>query len=1354
MSEKNGKQKYASESAAHVLAGFRYQLLQSVAALIELQEGQSLWLEVSEDFSIVSDKASIDVQVKNSQAAAGPPSYSLQSQAVRGVLGRFWQAEEAGERALVFLARGGAMTEREHAFPEGVPGLVYWRAAAIDGDTEPLRTALAAIFKDEPLGNWLASSPSDDHLRTRLLRRVRWELDALPAEGILSQTRDQVEALLLSKNLPVSVASQAVNSLLTLALETASKPLPQERKLDLLDVHRVLEEAAGVVLVTQQMAAIASNVASAASEDVLVTEMAELPATLARRSTTIAGLIEQTRGQPLLWIHGAHGVGKSTLARLLAESMGGRWLVVDLWPVQDDRISSLAAWRELARSIAAGPLPDGIIVDDFASEGATALRPRLAALARTMSARGARVIVTSHQAPSPAHLSQFGATAQAMIHAPYLGQEDLSDLVRASPAPEERLVQAWTMSVAVTTGGGHPLLAAAKIASLRARGWPNVALVEDFLGTPSQAVTLTRDEARRKLLGELADLDAARSLDAGQLLRRIGCLFDRADDDLARKLSIAEPRLPNGGDALAVLRGSWLELLPSGGLRISPLIADIVSDVPPDEQKRWRQVAAEHWLGTRVLNERTLPLCFWNALLGEHDWVLIQLCILLQSIPTERVRGAAALLSPITAFKTDTSLYPGSTLVAGYLRLLQFEVADAVEQAEVAGRAAERLLVEIDDLPEELGALLTVVAGIKILAAEFAAIPPAVRLDYALRVRAAYRRAEELSNGEIAEPRQLLPPQFHPGMDLADFVFAAIVPRIRDAADELDAFKALDSLPKPVRDRLLDAMGIVFSGLSVFVHSGWSKDQLGNRDMASALRSYDEVEAIAAGWERPDMMAEIACARSVILDEGLERRDDAFAVIDAAMEQLGSVPPLLRQKSKLLGHANRHREAAELLVSIEDQVGLDSPFDRALGLREGGLSAARAGQFTDAIRMFEKAFAAIADIPENAPFAAGILVEKSLALWRSGDKASAVAVAADALDAVEAFPPDQSRQAERSHQFARAITGLFFSEFEPQGDGEKPPFDFGQPSALETGDAKLLGVELKPLADNWRILAAVEAGIDAEMGIDARSMAKQIGPLLAATEKLIWMLRYVSALKSGGIRDMLEAGVAFMSTARATQGLSGALARVEAAQLEKSDARSLLTDPAYRQTTESILLDILLVRAITESVTPPFLDELHRGAATIFGIDDGIDEIFDAASQLYAVEATAPRTVMLAYGIAISDEEADGNPARRFFRDMLTVSHVAYSIGRPALLDRTVAKIVRGWTYVWAHQRFRLKSPAKNAPAVEETLAKAETGDLAGVAELLLVLAEMVDHPFGESWLEMLKTLKTGQLHVPSGGPA
>jgi hypothetical protein len=243
--------------ASHVIAGFRYQLLQSVWALLNLRENERLLLEVSEDFTIESATGVTDAQVKNSQAVAGAPGYSLQSSDIRAVLTRFWDASASSQvdRQLLFIARGGAVIERGFVLPGNVSGLRYWTAAALDADTEPLRGVLGAIFADGPLGSWLASKPTDDELRSRLLRRVIWQLENIPADALAEQIRDKVMAVYASRNLPVSAARQAVRGLTDFATEVASRPKAQDRILSRLDLEALLGEAAGNALLTQNMAA-------------------------------------------------------------------------------------------------------------------------------------------------------------------------------------------------------------------------------------------------------------------------------------------------------------------------------------------------------------------------------------------------------------------------------------------------------------------------------------------------------------------------------------------------------------------------------------------------------------------------------------------------------------------------------------------------------------------------------------------------------------------------------------------------------------------------------------------------------------------------------------------------------------------------------------------------------------------------------------------------------------------------------------------------------------------------------------------------------------------------------------------
>lgn len=1330
-----------STSAADVIAGFRYQLLQSIATLIALQENEILYLEVSEDFSVAAPGLTTDHQVKNSQAAAGPPSYSLQSSLIRECLGRFWDASRVAltERRLVFMARGGAAVERHFAFPGGRPGLLYWKAAAVDADTAPVRKALSSLFADHSLGVWLRTNPSDAELREKLLRRVNWQLELVSADELTAQIKEQLRPLFRERGWPVTLADQAMRLLLDRAFEVASRPNAANRQLNRLDLQEVIETAGSGAWLAGQFAQPMAEASSA--QDILVTQLdAVAPSTM--RAATVERLLAEVRGQPLVWLHGSHGVGKSILARLMAHQSSGRWLIADLWPVRQDETSALAAWRELLR-ISAGQSLDGIIVDDFIGEAARALASRLVALARTLAPRGIRLIVTSHQPPSPARLADAGSTMNASIQAPYFSEEEIAELVALVPAPPPEMIKGWTAMLHITTGGGHPVLVMAKLASLRARSWPNDALTEDFGTLPSAAVKLTRDEARRDLLASLHELDQTRSLEAGQLLRRAGAVFNRLDDALLFKLAAAEPPLRNAGDAIAVLRGAWFEILAHDDVRLSPLIADIANDVPAADLKAWRSLAAVHWLGNRILNERTLPLCFWNAFWGECDEVLLKLCEVMLIMEPEERRAAAPILAPLSFLTTDGPIYQSHPVVGLYLRYLQFQIADAVDKPDIAGKVAERFLVEIDEAGEA-GTLLLVSSGPGMLMSASAEIDPRLRMEYALRLRRAFPLVHEISDGQIMEPLTLLPTQFRPDMDYADFLFATVVPHIKGSEDQLVAFEALDQLEPAVRNRFIDAIGAIYDGPSVFVNCGWSHDQTANVDMRVALGIYEKIQVIASSWDRLDVMAEIRCSRSVILDEDLKEKDAALAVVNDAIDDLGNLPTLIRQKAKVLAHLDRHSEATDLLLSIEDTIGGGSALERGLALRDGGISAAKSERYTDAIRLFEKAHEALLTNPFNLCLAVGVLIEKALAQWRGGQKREAVVTTADVLDAVEQFEPAASRQAERSHQFARAIIGLMSMEPQSTVGLYVSPFTFGQASLLESSSAKLIGATLKPLSDNWRILAVVEAKIGAEVGIESRSMAKQTGPLHLSVERLIRAYRYASAVKCGAVDEMLRMGAKFIVTemlaARILSDEEGNQ-RVAVEALEVNISPELLADANFNDAIQSLILD-----ALTGAVLAAGLDGLTLGAIRaetykVFGTEPRLVRIFDAASQLYAVGPDAARAAVLANGIATASSVVDAEPPRRYHRDIMMIMHVINSPARAQLELGVANMIITGWAFVLEHQRFLLRNPGRAAVAIEAAVNSADPPNLASAAALLLAAREAVTHRLGEGWFEKLKSM-------------
>lgn len=486
-------------------------------------------------------------------------------------------------------------------------------------------------------------------------------------------------------------------------------------------------------------------------------------------------------------------------------------------------------------------------------------------------------------------------------------------------------------------------------------------------------------------------------------------------------------------------------------------------------------------------------------------------------------------------------------------------------------------------------------------------------------------------------------------------------------------------------------------------------------------------------------MIDLACARSVIVDEGLSKAAKAIEIVDVAIEEYGRDPALIRQKSKVLGHYDRDMEAADLLISIEDEVSLESPFDRALALRDGGTSAARADRFADAARLFGKAHDVLSGIEAHRALAAGLLADKALAQWSGGDRASALTSIADALDEVGNIDPSASRQNERAHHFARAVGGLFFHDLDAYPLGPRPIIAFGGASALSLDKEPLINVDLKPLSDNWRILALVEIETGCEVGIEQRSLAKQTEPGIASIELMICCARYGRTLTQGTIDETIQAGIAATSAAKATLAHPQPMARIELAELVGTPAEAMLSDANWRDAIFRIPVDILLWQKLQGGGSPEIVDSLAQACATAFGGHQVVETFFKAASGRYAVGPDAPLSFLTVAAIARLQENLAGNPRSRFQRDLILVVHVSQSLARRVLEPLVVSTIVRGWTSVLESERFALRAPVKNCPAIEESIASMEKDGIRGAARLILAAAPAVAFELGANWEELLK---------------
>lgn len=104
--------------------------------------------------------------------------------------------------------------------------------------------------------------------------------------------------------------------------------------------------------------------------------------------------------------------------------------------------------------------------------------------------------------------------------------------------------------------------------------------------------------------------------------------------------------------------------------------------------------------------------------------------------------------------------------MAANLRLLQFEVAEVLEDAPRAGLIARRLIDEIHSVDHaDIRDLLLHIALSKILMGESVEISPAERIAYALTLRRVEPRSFELLKGRDADRAASYDHQFSPDVE-------------------------------------------------------------------------------------------------------------------------------------------------------------------------------------------------------------------------------------------------------------------------------------------------------------------------------------------------------------------------------------------------------------------------------------------------------------------------------------------------------------------------------------------------------------------------------------------------------------
>lgn len=225
----------AARQAVDSLRGYAYQVTAAALAWLDLDERGELFLEVAEDYAVVSHQAINAVQVKDTEASG---TVTLNTESVRSAVSDFVSLAAGNpgvDVQLRYFTTSEIGTERAvDERPGGIAGLVYWRKAASGSDVGPLRSILESDKFSAAVQKFVRDR-EDEALRSDMLRKIHWDcgkpdLPTLRKEfearlvvvgrdvfGLAAPEATRIADVLIYRVLEKSIANKSADRVLTRA---------------------------------------------------------------------------------------------------------------------------------------------------------------------------------------------------------------------------------------------------------------------------------------------------------------------------------------------------------------------------------------------------------------------------------------------------------------------------------------------------------------------------------------------------------------------------------------------------------------------------------------------------------------------------------------------------------------------------------------------------------------------------------------------------------------------------------------------------------------------------------------------------------------------------------------------------------------------------------------------------------------------------------------------------------------------------------------------------------------------------------------------------------------------------------
>lgn len=1053
-----------ARQAVASLGGHLFQATRAAIEWVQLPDSASLLIEVAEDYAVLARGALAMTQTKQEYGA----SVTLRSDGVRKSLAGLvaFQDANAGTRvSLAYLTTALPGVEAKSGLPGALGGIQYWQEVARGADIGPLRQLLIDTQLDEAVLRRLRED-DDETLRSTLVQPVTWLTGSPGLEAATAFLQARLRAIGVERTGFAADGEAALPLLIHRILRTA---VAEDRRLTRDDFEQEWARATTVPVSVGMLRSLAGG--NAAGGGGLTLAPAPPPPSLSARTALRRPLIDSLQGDlracDALWLHGSSGLGKSRVARLIESRDNGRWEFVALRDC--DAAEQVGRIQDALGRIARDDFA-GMILDDVPVPAPEGLRRWIAAASLAVSrVPGARIVVTSEREPLPQIRQAFEPLRMQVRDAPYLEQEDVRDIVVAAGGDPD----IWAAPIFLTCGGGHPLLVDARVAGLASKGWPAGERLNGLgIGDGPSEVADVRREVSLRLLDEL-------STDAHVLLLRLSGLVGSFDRRLVDAVAAVDPPIQRAGALLELLVGPWVEVERADRYRLSPLLQSAATSLSQEERTKVHSAAIEDLVRRNPFPGEMLSSLIIYVVLTRHlgGFMFIAKAVTSTAVRTE----LSFALLPLVYMQSgdDGLLVPENVGVSAMVRLAQVIAAVSADPPTMVPSVVAEALAEAGRLDGKVRGANTFTTLMSVLSNEHADLAPRVWMPMLVQFH------DLLEGGGFpSEMTELFGNVDLGGLAPDQMFFTVRSGKVDTIADLEELFDELQRIDPAWRSSLLVASTKLLGGPPLFVQSAWSRETTPmTLDAARAADVYARLAEQARSWGEDEIAIECVRSRAVMLDEYLDRHEDALSVLDEADALFGRNDRLVRSRATVLATMGRHEEELALLSTLTPGYSADEPLERLMMLRTAAISAGKLGRFGQAAQLFQDAYAAAtAERPAvlGASVRPGLLADAACMEARDGRIPDAVRSLVQA-----AVVADGDRSDDPSLLFARAaitqVSQWIAAGIEGRAFPEDPSASPGVCSTLRpTFDAAELAV--RKTNQEWYLLARLEtlAGVDAD----------------------------------------------------------------------------------------------------------------------------------------------------------------------------------------------------------------------------------------------------------------------------------